>query len=765
MSDLIIEIRKIIQKNEIKTVSLDVFDTLVFRRTSCPTDIFSQAFTNYSQLQELGISAQEYKELRVHAEKMAKREVLNGEANLQEIFDSLPFSSNICADLQQAELDSEKTLSFVYQPMLELIEALQYQGIVVMLISDMYLSSQQIREYFFSGYPILKALPLHVSSEHRVNKSSGLLFDYLKKRLNIDPLTWLHLGDNQISDFTVPKQKCIQAKWLNTALLSAHIFHLESLLSPEVQTFNAVRFITSSHFIPENENEAVAFNIGASIWGPILFAFADWVIDQTIKVKSSCILCLMREAEVFSPIIELRLKQREIEHILVRKLYASRKSTFWPAIDIQDAQWFENLINISIQRRGYTVDDFYRDFLLEHDLVHNQYKDKLTRDTDGLYSLGQNLRQQLTSNARKNIGAVEAYIKQQKALFIRYYNNQIGQVLNKCTVLDLGGGGTIQYQIEAIMNEKSALNLLFYSSERIYRYSGQIYYSSFLNAKNDIRSLRKFLSRSPECIEPFLVGNCGTTLGYEDDSQGTAILAELVPQNSEPVKAFMQGVLKYFEMHHEFGFGNVAPKQVMSILYRYVQLPTVKEAQLFTRIFHQDNFGSNNSYPIITQQQIDQVEKIELSRFHQEFCNNPRVKTRQIHWPQAVITLIEEKFLIKQQGLMSMDIDSDVLGLVEQIIKSGWQSFSIYGAGEFFEKLIPYIQKNSLEVIDVIDRKVEISGAFKVAGFDVISLESAFLKGCEKIVISSQAFKDEIAKNIYEQSISHGYHKIEVLSL
>jgi hypothetical protein len=65
----------------------------------------------------------------------------------------------------------------------------------------------------------------------------------------------------------------------------------------------------------------------------------------------------------------------------------------------------------------------------------------------------------------------------------------------------------------------------------------------------------------------------------------------------------------------------------------------------------------------------------------------------------------------------------------------------------------------------LIDRKADISGQYKVAGFDVVSLENALAGGANKILISSFAFKDEIAKNIFQQSLTYGCHKIEVISI
>ncbi|MDU0355709.1 hypothetical protein RS130_19120 [Paraglaciecola aquimarina] len=521
--------------------------------------------------------------------------------------------------------------------------------------------------------------------------------------------------------------------------------------------------LSSTHF--KARSEPIAFSIGSLVWGPILLSFSDWVIDKTIAAGSACILCLMREAEVFAPLIETRLKQRNVSNINVKKLYASRKSTFWPSINIESDTWFEDLLYILVQRRGYTVDDFYRDFLLKPDGMLQSHAEVLLRNADGLYYQGQNLLKQLTEVARKNSQTVKQNIAMQKELFIRYYAHNIGDNFENCTVVDLGNGGTIQHQIELILNTKSAANLLLYSSQRIYRYASTTHYRSFLDAKTDVRDLRLLFSRSPECIEPFLVGDCGTTLGYENDEVGSPIVADALVENSNSVQDFMCGVEKYFLTHYELGFGCIEIQQVIPILYRYIQFPTKDESALFTRIFHQDNFGSNVAYPIVTATQLKDVEQYGVANFHLEFCQNFKLKIGKIHWPQAIITLLSEKFLIKQSGFMSMDTDNNVLSLVERLETEKWTHFSVYGAGLFFEKLLPYIEKADLHVEFLIDRKAEVCDQYTVSGYEVISLDTALKKGCKRILISSFAYKDEISRIIYEQSQKSPQGIVEVLSL
>ncbi|MCU7554998.1 hypothetical protein OCL06_10335 [Alteromonas sp. ASW11-19] len=752
-----------VAQHNIKTVSFDIFDTIVFRNHGHPQDIFVTACESVKQERFLALEPAEYSELRASVEQRVKRQVDSAEVTLDDIISALPFDVELRQTLLEAELRAESTHGYINPAMPALIESLLANGVQVILISDMYLTGKQICRLYFNNYAVLRDLPLYVSGEQQCNKASGELFKLVQQQHALEPDSWLHVGDHPVSDYEVPLKQGLHCVWLNSELPQVDILRQERALFGQKQGYNASRLISAAHF--KGAHGTAAFALGTFVWGPVLYAFADWIIDQSRAAGSRCILCLMREAEVFAPIVELRLQQREIHGITVKKLYASRKSTFWPAIDVSQSSWFEDLIYVLIQRRGYTVSDFYRDFCLETDDISAKYSVTGVRDTDGIFHAGTNLLKLLTHKARDNKHLVEAYIVRQRELFKRYYKYAIGEDLSHCSVVDLGNGGTISHSVERILDTRSAANLLFYSSERIYRYSEYSYYTSFISAATDTRNMRQLLSRSPECIEPFLVGTCGSVTGYRDDHSGTPVQADHVAANNELVSDFLEGVMRFFHTHHTNGQSEIAVDSVLPVLYRYLQLPSAFEARLFTQLQHQDNFGSNDAYPIITDAQCSEVTQWPLPTFYQEFCQHPKVKVGKIHWPQAVMTLIDDKFLARQYGLLSMDTDHDVLNLVDRILSLGWQRFSVYGAGLFFEKLLPHLQRHNLCVEQLIDRKAEISGPYVVAGYTVKSLQQALDEGCQKVLISSFAFKEEIARNIYEQTVDKQSAALEILSL
>lgn len=761
MSQIIDELRDFVLQNDINTISIDVFDTIVFRKVSRPIDIFSQIFEN-SELDGGGLcNASEFSEARHYAEKRAKASSKSNEVSLEKIYEFLPKAFENSKSLLNWELSLESKNSFIYQPIVDFIEELLLAGKSVFLISDMYLSKAQIQNALFKNDPKLCNLDLYVSSELNCNKASGLAFQYIASQRSIDKNRWLHIGDNLQADVKAPAVLGIHGKHFAPKLDFGLIKDMERQVFSAQPQFNAVRSLTALN--RSSGAEQVSFEIGSIVWGPILLSFADWVINRSLAAGNSTILCLMREGNVYVPVLQQRLKQRNIDQLVVKKLFVSRKSTFWPSVDLTDPEWFNKLFYILCRRRGYSVKDFCRDFYIVPDQLLTSYQDQLLLGADSVYFGSDNLLKLLSQKARKNLSKVADYVTEQKACFLAYYQKEVRTEFSHCSIVDLGNGGTIQNQLESIFDCAAGANLLFYSSPRIYEAARPSLFSSFINAGNDQANLRCLLARSPECIEVFLVGNTGSTLGY--DKNGDVKLGNTLSQNSKSVEAFLSGVEDYINLHSRIGFGEIHEQNAIAILNRYLQYPTFAEALLFTQIYHQDNFGSDQIYSVINEEQVERIKTIGLESFYLQFQKYPKLMIGKVHWPQAVISRIDEKFLFNQTGFMAIDTSQNVLSLLSVIIDKGWTHFSIYGAGIFFETLLPHLNNHNLQIDFVIDRKADVSDSYEVAGYRIVSLHEALQNGCEKIVISSLAFKDEITNNIVEQSVVNGLNSVEVLSL
>lgn len=762
MSKLIKTIKRVIEEQDIQFVSFDVFDTLVFRKVAKPTSIFAEAFKDVSTTQSVGMSPGEYEELRHYAEIRCKQKSASSEVSLEQIIDSLPFDLTFKQSLLAAELAAEQRLGFIDKDLKALIlQLVANNNLKVVFISDMYLSAQQIRDCFFSQEPELQNIPLFVSSELGVSKSSGGLFKAVSEQVNQAYDTWLHIGDNLIADIKNAGLFGIHTVPVGPEFDVKSIHNAESKLFSSQCHFNALRHITSTHQ-PDNA-QAGAFQLACFIWGPALLSFCDWIIDKAIARQVSTVLCLMREGEVFAPLIQKRLSQRNIGGFHVIKLYVSRKSTFWPSVDTTTTQWFKDLIDIYIKRRGYSVANFYSDFMLEADDVLTEYKNVEFRSADSVFVGDCSLLSLLSERAESVKNAVKNRIDTEKRYLQRYVDSAAGVSFSECITVDLGNGGTIQNHLELALNKRAAANLLFYSTNRIYDRLTTCY-ESFIGAHNDQFNLRRLLWRSPECIESFLLGNTGTTLFYDDNAE--PVLGLPTSQNEYAVESFYKGAEAFFEQFYRYGFSAINDGDVIVILARFLRLPTQMESKVYTGLYHQDNFGADQTYPVVSEQQIEEVKRLGIENVIGRFYQHEQWQIGKLHWPQAICSLLDPHLLYRREGLVLNDNDQNIQRLIKVLEERQWFEFTVCGGGIFFEQFYQAASAQMFKVERIVDRKAEINGQYELCGLEVLSLKQALQSGSRKFAITSFAFKDEIAKNIISLARDMGVElQVDIVSV
>jgi len=747
-----------VEEYQCHLVSFDIFDTLAHRRCATPSDVFKYAYEQVFKQLNLPLTGEEYVELRQHSESKARRESVEKDICLNEIFAQLPFSTEVSECLQEAELKAERSLGFLNDEILELIISLQKQGIKVIFISDMYLSSKQIQQCFFHKTEFLKNIPLYVSSELKKTKYTGELFKVVQHKEQVDVSSWLHLGDHFDSDFRSAQLLGIHANHYASVFDTDYIYQTEKRVFNTSSSFNAVRILATLN--AQKVQFPSAYQLGAYTWGPVLLSFSDWVIDKAISQGYEHIICIMREGKVFKQAIDKRIEDRGVK-LNTYLLYASRRSTLLASIKTKEPGWLASMFQVMVLRRDYSVSDLYNDLSLPIDAVYQQFSNSLLASSENIYFQGSSLYTYLKSILEENENWIEQAIQTQKKLFIDYYNHTVVEPISNCIVLDFGGGGSIQHQLQLIFSESAGSNLLFYSSERIYRHSSVMVFSSFLGAHNDAWNCRALFNRSCEAIEALFVINSGTTIGYERSATlVTPICEKKRKENQGIVENFQAGIDSFLFMFHKYGFLHIHHKQAVAIMSRFMKYPLKEEACLYTQIYHPDH----NNTSIISVAQINKVKEHGVDEVLDQLTRDSGVWKNHIIWPEAALSIINQQKLFLRSGLMSSEGSAHIDMLLSKITEKGWKIFSVYGAGQFFYKLAPRLEDCGLTIEYVIDRKAEFS-EFEVLNYKVCMLSHALEQGSVCFVIASYAFTDEIAALIYKNANNCGIKNIEILSL
>ena len=170
-------------------VTFDVFDTLIWRRTLLPQDVFLSLSHHFP-----GIASW----MRREAERVATfacRRVLRREPTLRDIYCLLPMS-------QAGEIAAEQRVCVANPHCHSAIQSLSRLGVRIAAISDMYLDAQEIRTLLDAcGYP---EMPIYSSATESCTKGdNGALFSAIWKRLGVRPSEVFHVGDNAHSDIAM----------------------------------------------------------------------------------------------------------------------------------------------------------------------------------------------------------------------------------------------------------------------------------------------------------------------------------------------------------------------------------------------------------------------------------------------------------------------------------------------------------------------------------------------------------------------------------
>lgn len=737
-----------VDEHQLSTVSFDIFDTLVFRHLNLPADVFSH--TVLSEAGVYGISGEDYRILREQAERAARQRYTEAEdITFEQIFSCMPFSKDIQANLVLAELDAERHAGLVNQQLVDVIRNLKVRNIAVYLISDMYLSAEQIKNTFFYAWPELAELPLFVSSETGFTKFSGKMYRYVASAQKANPDTWLHVGDNPDADIKSAEAAGLQTCHFHPQLDTWSIRSLEKRPFLSGEHSSATRLMASMNSEAVSSHGQLAFDCGAFVWGPVMDAFADWVISQSRVTGCRHILCLMREGYLFNPLIEKRLAIAGINDITVSAFYVSRKSAFWPGIDTEESGWLNKVMDTLMTYRGYTLQNFIEDFHADPALFSELPPDLELKNIEGMFIHSEPLYDKLCAEAHENASSLRDKINTQRKLLSHYLSQETRCDFHECAVVDFGNGGTIQHSLETIFQKQAGANLLFYSSLRAYRFVEKTLYRAFISPGNERFRLSERLARSPECVEALLLGSGGSTLSYmERDGRVQPVTGKGIEGNEEICSQFLAGCLSYMDVSHRLDRSAISLESAQAIVARYLLMPTAKEAGLFGELLHQDNFGTDGEYPVIDGEQKKQVIQTGLMETFFESGQSNRWALGDIHWPAGVIALEDNSFLTRAYGLLENDNRFYVESLIKKLIALAWKQVCVYGAGEFFLQMLPYLKQHKIEVLHLVDRRAGGSGTYQVAGYTVITLEQALDDGAKNFVISSHAFRDEIAGRI-----------------
>lgn len=412
-------------------ISFDVFDTLIFRPFSDPTDLF------YILGEKLGIL--DFKRIRREQEMLARRDSLgsrgHGEVTLSDIWEHIERDMGVPAERgMAAELGLERSLGFGNPFMLEVYGRLQSLGKTVIAISDMYLPEIFLRELLEEkGYAGISKV--YVSCEHGTSKAEGGLYGLAKKDFGA-AVRLIHVGDNEESDVAMARRQGFDARHYLNVNQAAQPFRPYDM-SPMVG--GAYRGIVNSHLYCGLQSYSMEYEYGFIYGGLFVLGYCNFIHDYCQTNKINKILFLSRDGDILKQVYDSMYPEENTEYV-----YWSRKAAAKLEVGFHKADYFDRFI-FQKTNQGYSLRDVLRSMGLEF-LAEEQ---GLSQGRPQASRAGLNPEEELTDkNAHLLKEAVEgrwsqvleAYAEENKAA--KAYYEKVLKGVEKAAAVDVGWAGS-----------------------------------------------------------------------------------------------------------------------------------------------------------------------------------------------------------------------------------------------------------------------------------------------------------------------------------
>lgn len=333
--------------DHIKILSLDCFDTLLWRKTAAPRDIFT-LLAKRPLAKSLGITPHQ----RISAAARAYRTKFvtenSRQIHISDIYRSFTsLTSEQQAALMEEEIQTEIEMSFAFMPFVELIREAHRRGIRVIIVSDIYLNEKEMQRLLGQHLPadVMAAIEkIYCSFDLGISKSEGI-FPLILDKLNMPAQSILHIGDHGVADFQAPNKAGLKAlhfiqfdhNVVNFLRLqqTASALTVLAKTSPEtliIPRFSPYRAIFSTAELQPYAPETL---IGYMSFGPILYAYARFLTDEVEALRQQGkrvkVFFLLRDAYLLSRACDAYTQAPVGKLLRIRKFIAIAASFKTPA--------------------------------------------------------------------------------------------------------------------------------------------------------------------------------------------------------------------------------------------------------------------------------------------------------------------------------------------------------------------------------------------------------------------------------------------------
>lgn len=461
------------------TYSFDVFDTCLVRACDRPEFVFDLLAKRICGENTSTMRLMDFAMIRRNAEKLARKKYISNsieEVTIEQIYEFCDFSPVLStfdnSYILACELEIEREILSPVKSMLDYISDKRESGNKIIYISDMYVSKSFLISVLTEKGFFKNGDSLYVSSESGKTKYTGNLYKFVKDIERIRFEDWIHCGDNNYSDYKVPKELGIKSKCINHNY-TRYEKYLHSLDYTSSEMSNMM-MAAIAKTIRLKYDKTPELYYAADFIAPSYVPFVFLIMQDATSRGINNLYFLARDGLIFYKIAE---RYRDFfPNIGIHYLYVSRKALYLPSIDE---------INIdTISSRFMNVDSCTLEDVL----------DRLQMSSDGLLfkdyenKKGKQLIDSLLNN-KDFIRKLNEKIQEQRTLCLEYLKSE-GVTNGCCAIVDLSGTRKCHIAINQILKSDSKPSVFgyYYDVDRV-RIPGNDYYSLLFADRYDYNNL------------------------------------------------------------------------------------------------------------------------------------------------------------------------------------------------------------------------------------------------------------------------------------
>lgn len=343
-------------EGRVRVLSVDVFDTLLWRRVPEPFDLFLVLGKDLAQagLLAADVSVTGFAELRRTAERVARERVQTTtgyrEVTLADIYAALPqnlFAQDFGREVQVgAELACEQRMLVADPEIAALIHAAKQGGARVILVSDTYFKANEVRDFLAAaGCEALPIDRLYVSCEAGKPKYRDL-FDTVLTDMGCAPAEMVHVGDSHEADIAPCAARQIRSvhydKWAFSPRVQKVEFPPEAgaraALLGRCGDFGLTGLRARLQFRAPSELAKVDeayWQIGAAQLGPVFAGFARWIVGACAARQVTKVFGIMREGRFLGRLVDATARDLGVP-LKTEEVWLSRRAVIGASLYADD---------------------------------------------------------------------------------------------------------------------------------------------------------------------------------------------------------------------------------------------------------------------------------------------------------------------------------------------------------------------------------------------------------------------------------------------